>query len=102
MMSTRAASLFKSLINMLVIDLVVSFNCTNALVASCVVNVVMRTRHGSLAFLMSMSIAELYPLFSNMVVLLYIGPYRQALCRMFGLDRFSRTTPVQQEMYSFF
>jgi hypothetical protein len=91
MMSARALSLFKILINMLMLDLFVGFVVGCTMTALGAISFMSRSQSGSLVVLMVLTVTELYPMCSNLIALIYVEPFRQGVFKILNLKRFIKS-----------
>ncbi|KAI6179093.1 hypothetical protein M3Y98_00573300 [Aphelenchoides besseyi] len=90
----RTARLYKSLLMMLVIDVCVAAVAGFFTITLCFVSVIGNYDWGSKIITISLAFGDAYPLFANLLVLVYVEPYRRPLVNFI---RFHRLTKIQLE-----
>jgi hypothetical protein len=81
-------SLFKNLMNMLLLELFIIRGTLTLIVAT---SLLTRARSGSLIVLFILIITELYPFCTHLIVIIYVEPYRQNIRKILHLTRFIET-----------
>jgi hypothetical protein len=94
--SPKVLSLFKMLMNILVLELLLGFLIGGTMTAIAAISFMTQFRSGSLILLIVLTVTELYPLCSHLIVLTFIEPYRQGLFRILHLKRFIKPSNTNQ------
>jgi hypothetical protein len=89
--SPKVLSLFKMLMHILVLELFLGFVICGTMTAIAAISFMSRSPSGPLILLIVLTVTELYPFCSHLIVLAFIEPYRQSLFRILRLKRFIKS-----------
>jgi hypothetical protein len=97
MLTAKTLSLFRNLMNMLLLELCIGFVLGTIMTIIIGISLLTNAQSGSLIMLFVMTIMELYPFGSHLIVIIYVETYRQGVVKLLHLTRFnqSSTTTIQ-------
>jgi hypothetical protein len=90
LLSRKTVALFRSLINMLMIDLCFAGVTGFFTIVTSMFTFISEVSWGSYIIVYALTMADFYPLFSHLLVLIYIEPYRVATIKALGLGKLIR------------